>query len=917
MPPAAIKTGDLNMTLPLSGNDAAPTEGRTARVRRPHAQPALARFFGGASRGVLAAATLAAAPALAQSTGSIAFDQLEIVVSGAQAVSGVGGVLVPDTTKTRQVLTQEFIKNQRSGQSIDDIINMMPGVSFQNNDPYGSSGGTLSIHGFDASRISQTFDGIPLNDTGNYALYSSQQLDSELIDQVNVSLGSTDIDSPTASATGSTVNYTTRKPTEDFHARLAGSAGEYDYFRIFGVIDTGVFTPFGTRMFVAASHSENVNPFNRASKIDKNQYNAKLYQPIGSNGDFVSIAGHYNVSRNGNFSSMPLRVDRAIIDSKTGAITGPRLVGSGSVNRFPTNRGEREYDLGACNTDVPQAGVADAPNTCGTAFDYSFNPSNTGNIRINSRFTLADGLVLTVDPSFQYVKANGGLSAVQGFEGGFTRKAAAGVLPIATPLTGYIGGKPYFGGVDLNGDGDTLDSVELYAPSNTMTNRFGVIANLQYEITPTQNVRINYTWDHGRHRQTGEVGTLKSNGYATYYFPIDNPLLDATGRPMEKRNRLSYAILNQVSGEYRGQFLDNRLSIDLGLRAPFFTRDLNNYCVAESGGNGFVDCFNDTAAQAAFLAANPAYSAPQSRHIHYDKLLPSAGASFDFTPKVSAYASYSKGLQVPGTDNLYNAFSFPASDPLSKPRPETTDNFNLGVRYKSRKVQAELSGWYTVFNNRLASSYDPINNVTTYRNLGTVHKYGIDGSVAYRPIPELTLYAFGSYLKSKILDNVQTGLCTPTTAPSPPPLGACTIGQPIFALTEGKRESGAPVYTLGGRAQGNLGPVELGVQVKRTGSRYVNDQNLPIYQSFGSGAGTTFYQVYGAKTPAYTLVDLDARVSLGFLGMNDQTYFQLNVTNLFDKFYVGGFTGNTDATKIPNTYIGTPRTVSGTINFAF
>ena len=259
--------------------------------------------------GVALAALMIPGAAYAQSTGSIEFDQGDIVVTGARNTNGVQGVVVPDTSKARQVLTQKFIENQRAGQTIDDTINQMPGVSFQNNDPYGSSGGTLTIHGFDASRISQTFDGIPLNDTGNYALYSNQQLDSELIAQVNVSLGSTDIDSPTASATGSTVNYTTRNPTEDFHARVDGSVGEYGYFRTFGVIDTGDLTSFGTRMWVAASHAENYNPYNHQAKISKQQYNAKLYQPIGSNGDFISIAGHYNQNQNSNFSSVPLRTD--------------------------------------------------------------------------------------------------------------------------------------------------------------------------------------------------------------------------------------------------------------------------------------------------------------------------------------------------------------------------------------------------------------------------------------------------------------------------------------------------------------------------------------------------------------------------------------------------------------------------------
>src|SRR3546814_12051243 len=85
----------------------------------------------------------------------------------------------------------------------------------------------MYIRGFDNTRISQTFDGVPLNDSGGYSIYSSQQLDSELIEQVNVNLGTTDVDSPTAAATGSTVNYRTPTPTDDFTAKTGGTAGDF------------------------------------------------------------------------------------------------------------------------------------------------------------------------------------------------------------------------------------------------------------------------------------------------------------------------------------------------------------------------------------------------------------------------------------------------------------------------------------------------------------------------------------------------------------------------------------------------------------------------------------------------------------------------------------------------------------------
>jgi iron complex outermembrane receptor protein len=116
--------------------------------------------------------------AFAQSTGTQEFEKETIVVTGTRT-QAVGGVQAPDTSKAKAVLTQEYIARQNPGQTVLDTINAVPGVSFQNNDAYGSSGGTLTIRGFSSDRISLTFDGIQLNDSGNYAIFSNQQIDPE------------------------------------------------------------------------------------------------------------------------------------------------------------------------------------------------------------------------------------------------------------------------------------------------------------------------------------------------------------------------------------------------------------------------------------------------------------------------------------------------------------------------------------------------------------------------------------------------------------------------------------------------------------------------------------------------------------------------------------------------------------------
>src|SRR3546814_6771738 len=79
-------------------------------------------------------------------------------------------------------------------------------------------------------------------------------------------------------------------------------------------------------------------------------------------------------------------------------------------------------------------------------------------------------------------------------------------------------------------------------------------------------VRVGFTYDRARHRQTGQVGLLQYNGEPFDVFPMDDPQVDVSGAVLQKRDRLSYAILSQVSGEYRGEFLDGALVTTLGDR---------------------------------------------------------------------------------------------------------------------------------------------------------------------------------------------------------------------------------------------------------------------------------------------------------------------------------------------------------------
>ncbi|WP_120717270.1 TonB-dependent receptor [Tsuneonella amylolytica] len=863
--------------------------------------------------------------AFAQSTGSVDFEDDAIVVTGTRATD-VAGVEIPDTPKAKQVLGEEIIRRQRPGQTVNDIVNLVPGVSFQNNDPWGSGGGNFTIRGFSSDRISQTVDGIPLNDSGNYALYTNQQQDPETLGSVNVNLGSTDVDSPTASAVGGTINIRTKEPEDTFkitssitYGDVFGEGRKYSrpYMRGFAMVDTGDLTGFGTKAFVSASYTRYDNPFNNYGVNEKQQYNARIWQDVGVNGDFIAVAGHYNENRNNFFGSQPLNNDPT------------RTAGPSSSQRFPLTKEERFYDINfPCTTTTPRAGVADAANSCGTEFDRRYNPSNTGNIRGASKFTIMDGLVLTIDPSFQYVKANGGGTSTAR-EYGYDVISAGGRANCATnPATtgqincqvGYFGGSPY-AGVDLNGDGDRLDTVTVTTPSQTRTRRYVVIGNLAYEFTPDQSVRLSYTHDRANHRQTGEAGFLKPNGEPFDVFPVNDPIVDANGNVLQKRDRQSYATLDQVSGEYRGRF-GNFLAV-LGLRAPFFKRDLTQNCFSTSGNanQGFVDCAYGPAA-AAYQAANPySYNTtanrpsgaalPQQRIYKYDDILPNVGFVYDLGAPSIAF-NYAKGLSVPGTDPLYNSIYFPATAPGVQPEPETTDSFDLSFRYKTGNVQAQVAGWYTKYKNRLKNAYDPILDQIITRNIGAVDKYGVDGSVSYQPTRNTLLYVFGSWQTSDIKNDQTGGVCSATQAGNGQ-YGCTAAGQSFVVQTAGKQEAGSPKVTFGGRGQVELGDLSIGAQVKYTGKRYVNDENLPIF-SLVSGA---YRQTYTAQTKAYTTVDFDIRYKIAESPLGGDVAVQLNVTNLFDTLAPGGFGGSGDRYTTPFVQILPPRAASISLMFGY
>ncbi len=842
--------------------------------------------------GVAFATLLLPAAAFAQSTGSTDFESDEIVVTGSRADDGVEGIKIPDGPKARVVLDQEFLAKQTPGNTVLDALNIVPGVNFTQNDPFGSSGGNIRIRGFDGSRVSLTFDGFPLNDSGNYSIYSNQQLDPELVDEINVNLGATDIDSPTASAAGGTINYRTLIPSETLSATLVAGYGDFDYHRVFGLIETGNLTSFGTRGFLSASTQSN-DKFRGVGAIRKQQFNAGIYQPLGSNGDFIRISGHYNENRNNQYRNVSVNDMRDLLGAAAvpanAAATPDTPIVIGDFTNTQFARVSAFDNFGSCTRQTPVNGTAQNDNittaaggannlantgSCSNFYGVRVNPSNTGNVRVNSRFSLTDQLTLTADGSYQYTLAHGG---------GSTALAESSARAKGSLLTSL--------GVDYNGDGDVLDTVRFFTPNITNTNRYTATASLIYDFTDNQRVRVAYTHDNADHRQTGEWGYLTATGIPENVFSGRNgrPVLSADGFIITQRDRQSTALLNQVAGEYIGRFFDRAFTIQVGLRAPFFHRDLETYCPIQAR-DGFAYCSSQPIPNPTLTTANQPYVivapgstfpatgnpiplyAAYSQDYDYNAVLPNAGFTYRFADTdLSMFGSYAKGFSAPRTDNLYRA-------PFIDVKPEKTDSFDLGLRYNNRWIQSQVTGWYIGYKNRIVTSFDFDQGISFDRNIGAVRSYGFDGTATVRPASWVALTGIASYTHTEILSNVQTS----GTAVAP---------------TRGKQVPETPEWQFGGRAELNYGPVSLGVQGKWVDERFATDLNDVVVDS-------------------YTLVDLDARFSLANYGLR-RTSLQLNVRNLFDERYFSNINTQIRASDGPNFTVGYPRTVIGSIKFGF
>ena len=243
-----------------------------------------------------------------------------------------------------------------------------------------------------------------------------------------------------------------------------------------------------------------------------------------------------------------------------------------------------------------------------------------------------------------------------------------------------------------------------------------------------------------------------------------------------------------------------------------------------------------------------------------DWFQPSVGANYKIGGNAEVYASFSQSTEAYVAAFTAGPFSttqagFDAIKGTLK--PEASDTYEIGTRFKSGGLSATLGAYVVNFRNRLlgiTTGAGIIGNPAVLQNVGKVRSAGIEAAASYRIGNGFNAFASYSYNDSTYRNDVVNALGVVLA----PIAGRTTVDTPKHLA---KAEIGYDGDAFFGRVGVNY--------MSKRFFTYTNDQSVP----------------------GRALVDATLGYRFAFAGLR-KAEIQLNATNLFDKKYVSTIGSN-------------------------
>jgi iron complex outermembrane receptor protein len=394
-------------------------------------------------------------------------------------------------------------------------------------------------------------------------------------------------------------------------------------------------------------------------------------------------------------------------------------------------------------------------------------------------------------------------------------------------------------------------------------------------VLDNQKINGGVWFERARFRETAPAVTVDNAGGVTDIWLGGNLLTYVDGTTYENRNQFTLSTGKSVFIQDTIDLFNNKLQVTPAISYRSIRRQFFNYANSLTAGSG-----------ASAGSAGVDYNFDKT----YNQALPSLAASLQVTDRLQLFSSLAKNFRVPNkndymtlakgvtyTNGVGTATGFL---PVTV-KPETSINLDLGARYKGDLFRASATAFYNKFKDRIASSYDAIENITHDFNVGDSKTKGLELEVGTVPVAGFSAYTSLTYTKS--------------TLDSDMPASATT-----FYPTAGKQFPDTPKGMAALSLQYASGPYLVNVAGKYTTGRFLTLTN-------------------DTAIPGYTTFDLNTAWKLPNPSGNGfkNPIIRLNVSNIFNKQY---FTANAgsgsnitivgSATGAPFYYAGAPRFTS-------
>ncbi len=701
-----------------------------------------------------------------------------ITVTGQGNKLGAGQILNEDAVKSRSTVTKDATEKDRTTGNPYQALALLPGVNTFNHDATGLFGGGFTMRGFGSDQIGFTINGVPVNDSGSYSVYPQEYVDQENICTQSISQGAADVEAPHVGSTGGTVNINNCDPENKRRFRVTQTFGGLHLSRTFVRADTGRFANDRAKVFMSYSHTE-ADKWKGAGNAKRDHFDAAFAFDFSPENRILGSV-MYNKAVNNNL--------------QTFSLTQLNTLGY-FADYSPT------FTPGHLTPVKGTAQIETGPRSPQQFYNLARNPFENAIVSLSGSFKLAENTYLKVQPYLWYGYGTGGVQQRALSETGFLNTT-----------TGRLGAAR-----DLNGDGDTLDTVIVANSSVTKTNRPGVTAELNHTFGAHQ-LKVGLWYERAQHKQTGPAVAVDDNGNPVDLWLREGRITRPDGSQFNSRDWLTVSPAWQAYFSDAYSFMGDRGLLQFGARALSVTRQFTNF--ANEGGNT--------------VNYNSTYSVERK----FSEVLPQIGVRFNLDSQQQVFANVSKNFRAPpnfayaptnGNVTITNGVAVLTGDINA----ETSITTDLGYRFQSKALTFSASAFNVDFKDRQATAFDPNTLKSIYTNAGSARTRGLELELGTVPINGWSAYGSLTIQKSKVLNDIRT------SAKSVLP-------------TTGKQFSLTPQMLAGLSVQYAAGPFYVRLKAKKTGRQYatlMNDEEVPSYITADLDAGYKFTDFGFIKSP--------------------------------------------------------------------